>query len=171
MEVENQQEELKRMNNRILISEDYIFVVDTDSFSEDFVDHLTSYCTGFNAETYNEMKYIDLFQEQFDQNPFKDLIENKELGDILSPCCIWLNRNYGTDEDGNFAKLTEENYQNFNFPAPFSVGIFMNEPTEEQINLIKTRTKEFFEIYEPKVNLEGFRLIKHVKYAEEKDLD
>lgn len=159
------------MSEPILISEDYIFVIDTDSFSEDFVDHLTAYCTGFNSETYNEMKYIDLFQEKFEINPFEELIESRELGDILSPCSIWLNRNYGVNEDGDVAKLTKDNYEKFSFPAPFSVGIFMNEPTEEQINLIKTRTKEFFDLYEPKVNLEGFRLIKHTKYAEEKDLN
>ena len=68
--------------------------------------------------------------------------------------------------------MTEENYGDYNFPAPFSVGIFFGqEPTQEQLDLLKKRSKEFFNISDIKANVEGFRLIKYTKYAEEKNIE
>ena len=109
-----------------------------------------------------------------DDNPFLGFIgDRRDEKDDWSPCSVWLNKRYGCDADGKYSLLTEDNYDNFVFPAPFSVGIFFDvEPTESQINLIKERAVKFFKDYlkSKEVKIEGFRKILHAKYAEEKDL-
>ena len=82
-----------------------------------------------------------------------------------------MNKKYGYNAEGNYALLTEENFEDYNFPAPLSVGIFFEEkPEDEQIQIIKQRALKFFEnIWESKkpVVIEGFRLIIHTKYGQD----
>ena len=77
---------------------------------------------------------------------------------------------------GEYAGLDEKNYEQYNFPAPFSVGIFFDcEPRPEHIAMIKERAESSFLKFGPKlssqtVKIEDFRLITHKKYAEERIL-
>lgn len=178
------------MSDPLLISEEFVFVIDTNS-SSDFGSHLCAYCTGLCDEDthstgcsnmfYMEMELDDDGEETaLDKNPFSESVVDKEMGDVVSPWGIWLNRNWGQDDEGNFAKLTPENYGTYTFPAPFSIGIFFGvEPTIEQIEIIKERAAKFFAKMWPNmeenldkkpVEIEGFRLIKHTKYGEERPL-
>jgi hypothetical protein len=181
---------IKFMTEPILISEKYMFVIDTDSYVEEFGSQLCSYCTGFDDECsdsgYAHMFYMEMGLEDdedelsIDKNPFKGSIEEENGEDGSSAWNYWFNRNWGIDDQGNFGRITPENYGNYTYPAPFSLVIFFeSEPTDEQIQIIKGRATKFFsEIWpkskenedQKKVEIEGFRLIKHTKYGEEKFL-
>jgi len=176
------------MSDPILISTEYILVVDTDSFSDPFAKKLCAYCTGFLDETESGLEFSDLYYLEEgieddespkgkvadEKNPFYGFI-NQHLDEehIYSPCCTWLNKRYGYNTNGEYAILTEENYDNYNFPAPLSVGIFFDvPPNSDHISKIKERSLAFFdkfwfEITGKRVTIEGFRLIIHTKYAEE----
>ena len=180
------------MNNPILISTEYTLVVDTDMYSECFAKKLCAYCTGFVDETESDLDFADLFYLdegiEDDKSSMGKVAEEKNLfysiisqrfdeDQNYSPCCIWLNKRYGYNASGNYALLTEENYDEYNFPAPLSVGIFFEfEPDSYHISKIKERAVKFFDdvwlkFSGKKVTIEGFRLIVHNKYAEEKTLD
>ena len=158
--------------SKILLDEEYILVLDTDSISIDFYRELCSFCTGHDAESCENMQNSDLFDEEFPENPFSESIRYKDDGDGLStPCSVWLNKRYGCDESGHFGLLDETNFEVFSFPAPMSVGIFFcKEPTETQISIVRSRAETFLCGLTPKPNLESVRLITHTKYGEERIL-
>lgn len=162
------------MSDPILISENYVLVIDTNNESYDFVQKLCAYCTGFYSEKETDLQYCDMFFEETNyddkENPFRDFIGDQlsEEG-VYSPCSVWLNKNHGSNEAGEYAKLTETNYDEYDYPAPFSMGIFFDqEPTEKHIKIIKERSVKFFkEVWKEKIEVEGFRVISYKKYAEE----
>lgn len=177
--------------NPILISEEYSFIIDTNAESYDFAKKLCAYCTGFLSEDESNQKFSDIFYTEMsledddsprgrvsdEKNPFFNcIIDRRDSSDVFSPCSVWLSRDYGSNEEGEYSKITADNYSDYELPAPFSVGIFFDvEPTAEQIGIIKDRAVKFFsemwlEISKETVKVEGFRLISHKKYGEEKDL-
>jgi len=88
-----------------------------------------------------------------------------------------LNKAYGYNANGEYALLTEKNFDEYNFPAPLSVGIFFDAaPESEHILKIKERSVKFFETVWPKikdgikVGVKDFRLVIHTKYGEEKEI-
>lgn len=178
------------MSEPILVSKDYVLVIDTNKFAS-FADALCAYCTGFcseratpDAQDLTGVFYLDEGIEDDedvrkgrladDKNPFSGWVVDQldEVG--FSPCVVWPSRNYGTDTNGDYAALTEENYDEYNYPAGFSVGIYFDGlPPDELVSKVKDRAGKFFaEIYpklkggEP-VTIEGFRMILHTKTAEE----
>jgi hypothetical protein len=181
------------MSNRILLSTEHTLVIDTNAYAGNFVKKLCAYCTGFVCENdegrdLSDLYYLEMGIEDDDsprgrladeKNPFYGFVgDRKDEDDNWSPCSMWLNKRYGCNAEGEFAPLNERNYDEFNFPAPFSVGIFFDqEPTPEHVKIIGERAKAFFEKVWPKlspdsqpVKLEALRLITHTKYAEEKEL-
>jgi len=181
------------MSEPLLISEEYVLVIDTDQYAGHFLEDLAAYCTGFVGECEKGRACSDLFYMEMgidddgwpkgkladEKNPFHGFVGDRqdEVG-YWSPCSLWLSRTHGTDGNGNYAVLTEENYDIYKYPAPLSVGIFFDvRPTDFQIELIRDRAAKFFESVYPKmdkddskpsqVKLEGLRLICHKKYAEE----
>ena len=185
------------MTEPVLLSTDYTVVIDTNALSYDFANKLCAYCTGFIDDEDNGLEMSDLYYlEQGieddesprgrvadEKNSFYGFVGQRQQQDdnsgmIFSPCSIWLSQNYGRNEDGEVAKLTEENYDEYHFAAPASVGIFFDvEPTAEHIQTIKTRAVSFFEKVWPKlkegsekVTVEGFSLITNTKYGDRKTL-
>lgn len=179
------------MSEPVLISTEYTVIIDTDSVSYDFVNKLCAYCTGLTNEEDEGMELADLYYlEQSieddssphgltsdEKNPFYGVVSQRlDQDSIYSPCSVWLNKNYGCNASGKFAKLNEKNYDEYNFPAPLSVGIFfLQEPEPGHIQIIKERSVAFFEKIWPKikdgsnpVRVEGFRLITHTKFGEDK---
>jgi hypothetical protein len=177
----------------VLISTEYVLVIDTDKLSYDFYKPLCAYCTGTVDEDDEGLECSDLYYLEMgieddespkgsvadEKNPFYGFVgQRKDEDDAYSPCSVWLNKRYGYSATGEYALLTEQNYDEFNFPAPMSVGIFFDvEPKPEHIQTIKSRAADFFKKIWPKlqdgsapVTIEGFRLIKHTKYGEETDL-
>ena len=173
----------------VLLSTEYIVVIDTDSVAYEFVEKLCSYCTGTidekgHAQDMADLYYLDQNIEDDDsingffadqKNPFYNFVgQHLNEENFYSPCSVWLNKNYGCNSSGDFALLTENNCEKFNFPAPFSIGIFFEiEPTVDLIQLLKSRAIKFFEEILPLskkdklVKIEGFRMIIHKKYGEE----
>jgi len=49
------------MSEPILISTEYILVIDTDGFSDAFAKKLCAYCTGFVDETESDLEFSDLY--------------------------------------------------------------------------------------------------------------
>ena len=176
------------MSEPVLLYKEFIFVIDTNFHTHDFCKELVAYCTGFypesaNQDTYHEMFYdemnlFDVVSEPIfkeDKNPFSGYIVDREddCGD-LSPCCVLLNKNYAINDEGDAKPVDEANYDQYCYPAPFSVGIFFDKyPEESQIKIIKSRATKFFkEVWQHKpVLIEGFRVIVHSKYGEEIFLD
>lgn len=180
------------------IDTEYILVVDTNTYSYPFFKKLCAYCTGHTDENHDSQDLADMFflemglvgednknEEVIEfKNPFYGLVNYKQdqenVRNILSPCSIWLNKNYGCDAKGEHQVLSQDNWEDFNFPAVLSVGIyFLEEPEQNLIDLIKARSFAFFEkvwpylTNEPKyknVDVEGFRLISHLRYGKEKDI-
>lgn len=165
------------MAEPILISEEYIVVVDTNSPAVNFYKEFCAFCTGFDHEALNTMEWSDAFyhdlgikDDNVEDNPFYNFILLKKdmMGDD-SPCSVWLNKKYGCNASGEYALLSEENYDQYNFPAPLSVGFYFDsEPQAAHIAILKDRAEKFFGDWEKeKVNIEGMRLIVHSKYGEE----
>ena len=160
------------------LSHEYIFVVDTNQISYGFYKELCAYCTGFFHDDLpidgNDF-YVDLGidEDEDDEisNPLLGCVIRKHLAedDCDTPCSVWLNKRYGCDESGNFEVLDESNFETFCHPAPMSVGIFMEvHPTQEQINLIKRRSHGFCARRpELGIEIEGFRIIQHVKLGKD----
>lgn len=164
------------MSNAVLVNEEYVLLIDTDSYAENFADQLCAYCTGLDSEENPCVDEINAFRDELQcasdvDNPFFGMVGDRQNDNgAWCPSAVWLNPKYGMDATGKFALLTEQNYDLYNFPAPLSVGIYFDErPTMEQIEIIKERAAKYFkEVYKEKtVTVEGFRLLKHTKYAEE----
>lgn len=179
------------MSEAVLISTEYIFVIDTDGLSESFAKKLCAYCTGFVDEVESDLEFSDLYYLDEgieddesprglvadEKNPFYGFVsQHLDEDQIYSPCCVWLNKRYGYNSQEQYALLTEENYDEYNFPAPLSVGIFFDKHPEPNLILkIKERSVKFFEevwtkLDKQKVSVEDFRLIVHTKYGEEKKI-
>lgn len=167
------------MTEPILLSTEYTLVIDTNGFAYNFAKKLCGYCTGHTSEDEEDQKCCDLYDAEMDNGVkvFAGFImDRKDEDDNWSPCTVWVNKRYGYNSNGDHALLDEKNYDDFNFPAPFSVGIFFDvEPTEYQIHVIRTRSQQFFEKVWPNikpegvgdVRVEGLRLIIHRRYGEE----
>lgn len=167
---------------KILLSTEYVLVLDTNSPSYEFASDLCAYCTGFEPENENCFDMLDEFYhdigvksdsktiDKIDKNPFKDYIFDK-LNDEghYSPCSVWLNKKYGCNEFGEFAVIDENNFDQFQLPAPLSVGIFFEkEPTAELLSVVKKRAIVFFDkICKKPVKLEGMRIITKNLYGSE----
>ena len=170
----------------VLILTEYILIIDTDSPSYEFASDLCAFCTGYAEENSMKMSMIDSFYEnlnlksdisvaqKIESNPFRGFVVDKiDQYGYFSPFCIWLNKRYGCNESGEYGLLTQDNYEKFTMPAPFSVGIFFErEPEQEHIDLIVKRANLFFDSVwrNKKVKIDGMRVITHTKYAKEKVL-
>ena len=178
------------MSEPVLLYKEFIFVIDTNSHKHDFCKELVAYCTGFVHEGSVTSKYSEAFYDEMnlcdetskglfaeDKNPFSGYIVDREddCGE-LSPCCVLLNKNYAINDEGDAKQLEEANYDEYCYPAPFSVGIFFDKyPEQSQIEILKSRAIKFFkEVWiwpHGSVGIEGFRIIVHSKYGEEIFLD
>lgn len=166
------------MSDKVVLSVEHTFVVDTNYRTSQFVGELTAYCTGIYSENasleeiecsqkFNEEMGID---DEIENNPFYNFVEQKNLGDnYYSPSSVFLNSKYGCNESGEYALLTEENYEQYDYPAPLSVGIFFKTlPSDELFEIIKNRANQYFS--GKNISVEGFRLITVSRVAEEKVL-
>ena len=183
------------MSDKILLSEEFTLVIDTNVPAYAFADRLVAYCTGYTDEygPSEAAECVEMFYRDFNlkddqhvqgklskgkcrelKNPFSDAINLKELDSMMTPWGIMLNSNYGADDHGNFAKLTEDNFDNFSYPAPLSVGIFFAvKPDKSLIEIIKARAVKFFEEIDTSYNgvpIEGYRLICYERFAKEEKI-
>lgn len=173
------------MEESILLTKEYVLVLDTNSPSFEFANQLCAYCTGYGHEKSTDDSFVDMFYEdvvshlaksndKIQENPFNGFVTDKMDQDgFYSPCTVWLNKKYGCNEDGDYGILTEENCERFSLPAPLSVGIyFENEPNEDHVSLIRKRAIKFAsEFWKKPFKFEGMRLITKTLYGSERNLD
>ena len=176
------------MSEPVLLHEEFILAIDTDSFSQDFRSDLVAYCTGFVDEASVSDRHSEMFYEEMricdgdsggpiaeERNPFAGYIVDREdeNGD-LSPCCSLLNKSYLVNEAGEARPTAEADLNEYPYPAPFSVGIFFGKrPEDHHVRTIRSRAERFFaDVWGGgRVAVEGYRLIIHKKYGEEVSLD
>lgn len=180
------------MSEQVLISTEYTLVIDTNRMAQPFAEQLCAFCTGIVSEEASpeDEALAERFYEDFgidddkspkgkvadEKNPLYGYVAQKVNDDVYSPWCIWFNKRYGWDGSDTVELLTESNCDEFEYPAPLSVGIYFNvEPTKEQIDSIKKRSKDFFETVwnvqgRIPVTIEGYRLVVHTKYGKELEL-
>jgi hypothetical protein len=173
-------------DNIILLQQEYVVVIDTNKPSFDFATQLCAYCTGHDDENSKDHTMVDKFYDQvmphfsdnlkdrIRDNPFCGFLTDKmDQYGFYSPCTVWLNKNYGCNDEGEYDILTENNFDNFSLPAPLSVGFFFeNEPNSELLALLKNRINKFFaEEWKSPVRFEGMRLITKTLYGSEREID
>ncbi len=181
------------MNDPILVSEEYILVIDTDQYTGHFAEELCAYCTGYYGEKagdkvkdISDVFYLDhgIADDEGskgflaeDKNPLRGYVTDHQDEDgFWTPVAVWPSRLYGANAEGNYGELTESNYETYNFPAGFSLGIyFAEEPHIGILQKIRSRAETYFRDFYPKmeegsvqVNVKGYRLIVHRKTAEER---
>ena len=181
------------MSEPVLISEDYMFIIETDSFAGHFAEDLCAYCTGYIGENGKGREFSDLYYMEMgisDDDETGELADEKNhfygyIGDrqteegYWEPFALWPSKKYGCNTQGQYSVRTESQtfYDDYPFPALFGICIYFNEmPQKEHMETIKERAVKFFEQVYPKVAKEGrnknvkiedFRLVCHKKYAEE----
>lgn len=153
------------MTAEIRIGEEYIFIIDTDHFA-DFAGQLAAYCTGVVSE--DESESIASFADEVTDNSLAEITVEKELPEGWRNYSIWPSKIWAANDSGEYARLTQDNFQQFDEPAGFSVGIYFDSELDSgMIALLKERATQFFEKYKSDVKIEGFRLISHIKTARE----
>lgn len=179
------------MSDSVLVDENYMLVVETNQFAGHFAEELCAYCTGYVDEEQTGREFADLFYLEMgisddetpkgrladEKNPFHGYVGDRQMEDgTWTPVALWASRKYGSNASGKYAILGEGNYEEYGFPALFGACIYFdNEPEPEQVALVKERAAKFFNEVYPKtelngpkdVRVEGFRLIRHEKYAVE----
>ncbi len=178
-------------DNVELISEGFIVIVETNQYAGRFERELTAYCTGVVGECEVGREMSNLFYRDHnicddDDIPDPLCADEKSLfygfmGDrqddhgVWRPCSIWANPRYGCKSNGDYALLTEENYDEYNFPAFLSVAMFFEvKPHQDHLDIIAKRAQKFFEeIYpnteegEAGIVVERVRLLREVRGIED----
>jgi len=162
-------------------NKEFLFVIDTDSYSGNFERELTAYCTGQTGDCGVGSNISNKFQEDFTEiyKNIEKIIKTKsnDYG-YFRPCKIWPTPGYWNDGMGNHWKDedwdTEKVIKAFNeelklykkshhsyigskniqkYAAYQSVAIFFaKKPSDKIINFIKKRAIEYLESNKVKVN-------------------
>jgi hypothetical protein len=148
----------------------YIFVIDTDSYSGNFEREMCAYITGQIGECGKGDKQASFAGTEIPElvTKFEEIIEQvaDEHG-CYRPTSIFQSPKYGNDGDGKHVVLTDENKEQFPWPAYNSVAIYFNErPDANLIEVMKERATTFSEFapqlcneYLHHMTIEGFRLL------------
>jgi len=147
---------------------EYLFVIDTDSYSGNFERQLCAYCTGQIGECGIGNKQAEIWNEEvgikIGTDPFIDIIQQKsdEHG-VFRPVEIYPTPGFRNNGFGKHFKCDDETTGS---PAYQSIAIFFNEkPNEEMIKIMKEQAHKFSgqknrmgQIFNIKIL--GFRLVK-----------
>lgn len=128
---------------------EYIFVIDTSDYAGNFEREMCAYLTGNIGECGVGDDYAKIFNEEVGVESFYNVTSRADEHGCYRPASIWLN--------------SEDKYN--------SVAIFFSEePTSEQISLMKERAYQFAQLPKPTFGgpprgpmvdkILGFRLIK-----------
>jgi len=153
----------------------YLFVVDTDSYAGNFEREMCAYITGQTGECGVGEENTELAKQEIPDvvAQLEDLVEwvLDEHG-CARPVAIFPNPRYGNDGNGNHALLSDENKEQFPWPAYNSVAIFFHSiPDSGLLDVMKERARDIATrgvgLYEQTVGIEGFRFLEqHTKYKE-----
>ena len=155
----------------------YLFVIDTDTYAGNFEREMCAYVTGQIGDCGVGKKQAELAKQEIPDvvAQLEDLVElvPDEHG-CARPVSIFSNPRYGNDGRGNHALLTDENREQFSYPAYNSVTIYFHAiPDSGLIDIMKERARNIasrgleLEGFEQQVGIEGFRFLKeHTSYEE-----
>jgi len=157
----------------------YIFIIDTDTYAGNFERPMCAYVTGQIGECNVGKEQAELAKKEIPEvvEQLEELIEHvpDEHG-CHRPVSIFPNPRYGNDGDGSHALLTDENREQFPWPAYNSVAIFFNSlPDSGLLDVMKERARDIVKNeegskgVESKVEIEGFRLLE--QYTTYKELN
>ncbi len=147
----------------------YIFIIDTNEYAGNFERQMCAYVTGQIGECRVGEEEAQIAKQEIPEEVVR--LENliRYLPDehgCHRPVAIFSNPRYGNDGMGNHALLTEENREQFPFPAYNSVAIYLNSvPESGLLNLMKERARNIaargigLKGFEQKVEIEGFRFL------------
>lgn len=123
----------------------YKFIIDTDSYSGNFERELVAYCTGLVGDCgVGEEEAAEVPEDIIEM--FSECIEFASDDDdsCLRPASIEPTPGFYNDGNGNHYKIHPDIKYEKVYPAYQSVGIkFSIKPTDDMINFIINRTKEF----------------------------
>lgn len=178
------------------IKEQHIFVVDTNEYAGNFERHLCAYVTGRIGDCEVGDELIEIFEKEVgDPDEFFDFIESEpdEHGCrrpvTIVPTPGWFNDGRGGQfRDGEENKAQEykktnkewkgrEDEELTKWPCYNSVGIFYDKCeglgySEEKIQLMKERSRKFFETQkvfgesQKHIKIESFRIVKQITTQE-----
>ncbi len=155
----------------------YLFVVDTNAYAGSFEREMCAYITGQTGECGVGQEQAELAKQEIPDvvAQLEKLIESipDEHG-CYRPVSIFPNPRYGNDGNGNHALLTDDNREQFPWPAYNSVAIcFHSIPDSGLLVVMKERAKNIAaKGAGPKgdnqtVGIEGFRFLEqHITYKE-----
>ena len=147
----------------------YLFIIDTDTYAGDFERAMCAYVTGQIGDCGVGEENAELAKQEIPEviAQLENLIEQvpDEHG-CRRPVSIFPNPRYGNDGHGNYALLTDENREQFRWPAYYSVAIFFHSiPNSELLDVMKERTRNITQKgvglkgYEQIVGIEGFEFL------------
>ncbi|MDP3917411.1 MAG: hypothetical protein Q8Q42_03955 [Nanoarchaeota archaeon] len=155
----------------------YLFVIDTDSYAGNFEREMCAYVTGQIGDCGVGEETAEAVKQEIPDTvaQLEDLVElvPDEHG-CARPVSIFPNPRYGNDGHGNHALLTDENREQYPWPAYNSVSMFFHSiPDSKLIDIMKQRAQDVasrgvgLKGYEQKVGIEGFRFLEqHTTYKE-----
>lgn len=160
----------------------YMLIIDTNSYAGNFERALCAYITGQKADITSseaeEMAAIALQEIPEIVAKFDELMLEVQDEPEDYPRCvsIWPTPGYGNDGRGKEVKLTEENKEDYPYPAYLSVAIFFSErPPNRLVTIMKERALQLAAEGIPwyggtrlrQFTIENFRLVhRHVEYIE-----
>ena len=161
--------------------DNYLFVIDTDTYAGNFERQMCAYITGQIGECEVGKEQAELAKQEIPNmlTQLEELIEHvpDEHG-CHRPVSIFPNDRYGNDGVGNQALLTDKNRKQFPWPAYNSVVIYFNSiPNRRVLNIMKERARNFAERkielkgVEKRVRIEGFRLLEEHKQITYRELN
>lgn len=125
-------------------STEYVFVIDTDSYSGNFERQLCGYITGVVGDCEVGEKESNCFTKEVDPDSdalFDHVTQKADEHCCYRPCSIWITPNRFTIGKFTYSSTKEANMI---YPVYESVAIFFEEkPPEAAIELMKSRTEKF----------------------------
>ena len=140
-----------------------LFVIDTNQYAGSFERNMCAYATGIIGE-------CGVGDVEAEKAKNEIPVEVESLEGIISyvhdetgcgrPVEIFPNPRYGNDGNGMHALLTNDNQNEYPYPAFFSVAIyFYKKPNNKLIEIMKERVQKFAREQNPIINIEGFRFL------------
>jgi len=148
----------------------FIFVIDTDTYSGNFERELCVFCTGQYGECEVGMDLAKQFKANFPAE-YKELrkIVNCYVPDehgVGRPATIWPTPGFWNNGNGKHFPDFKWNGKSDKYPAYQSVAIFFyKKPTHEQINFICQRACDY--CAKENITILKFRLIQEIRSEKE----
>ncbi len=148
----------------------HMFVVDTDKYSGNFEREMCAYMTGHIGDCEVGEEEAKLFREFHTDLPdgLPGIIKVSDDHGCFRPCVIMPTPGFVNNGNGKIYRKSRYPKGKVSFPSYQSVGVYFDaEITEEVVELMKKRAKEFAKL--KNIKILGFRKIKRTVEVEEEE--